>query len=241
MRAFAIAVLAACAAPTPRPPAALPPAAPGGPAAAPPHPFEVSIQVARRTGGTIRAADVLFTNEEFEIKLDLTEAAYVYVGGLDAGRRAYQLIPSADHDALLAAGPHRLPVMPSLWLFLKPPAGPEMLFVIASRRPLSDVDRAVATAVGQLPPGEDSGRTPELASGAAKPTAARPLASPPGASKAPRSNPNWRPNPARIVGLTPRGELRPREIGIRDDGPQVVTASDGFVVYVLPFLHRGGS
>lgn len=243
MRALAIAALAACAASSP--PALTtttttqPADAPAPAAAALSRPFEVSIHVTRRRGGAIRPGDVLVTNEDFEIGLELAEAAHVYIGGLDTGGGASQLIPGADRDAQLAAGTHRLPTKPSSWLFLRPPAGSETLFVIASRRPISDVDRSLATIVGELPPGQDVVRPPERAPGARPPKVGVGL--PKAAPGPPRRDPNWRPDPARITGLTPRGTLRPREIGLRDDGPHMVTAADGLVVYLLQFSHRGGS
>jgi hypothetical protein len=189
--------------------------------------LEVEVSVRLRSGRGIRSGDVIDTNEDFEIVVTLDHAAFVYVGGLNATREAYIVLPERDVSAELPAGTHRIPARADGWLFLKPPGGRETLLLVASRRPIVEVDRALAVMVGELAPAEEhAAPSPTLQKRRAVSGARRRR------STAPRTQLHWAPQPGRLAGATPRGEL-----AVRYDS-HVISAPDGLIVYALTFSHR---
>ncbi len=228
MTRFAWVFVAACATPpAPAPAPARPGPAPASVTVDPPSTAELSvgIQVLRVDGVSIKTKDAVPTGTEFAVILDLSSSAYVYVVGLDAAHRSYLRVPQPNDSAELKTGRHRIPERETRWLVLKPPTGPEVLFVIASRRPIADVDASLAQAVGELP-------VPDAASPAvehAEPTTTAAARVAP--KRAPRNQPGFTIAPERLAGLTPRGELKPRTIEEEDLGPLVVADQDGVVVY----------
>jgi hypothetical protein len=207
--------------------------------------FEVRITVARRGGDPILPNSIVPTGTDFEITIELDEPAHVYVGGISAVGKPYLVLPEPTDSALISAGRHRMPVQPTKWLALEPPSGQELMFVIASRRPLPIVDHFLAQTVGELPikqpiaPPESQLVTPVAPQVSyANPTApVRSLVKSTAVIKPPRSFATFTPDLTRTVAMTPRGELRPRRITTKDYGPQRITAPDGLVVYLLAFTH----
>jgi hypothetical protein len=217
------------------------PAAPTpAPAPTPPAPaaddgrISAAIQVHRRDGSVLRAGETLKTGDKFELIVTLDQPAYVYVGGLDAARTAYLLYPKPDDEsAALPVGEHRFPRVRSRWMVTKPPAGPEVLFVIASRRPITDVDAALAVTVGELPADAPPPAPAPVAAPARLTSAAAAVKSRP---DAPRRDPAWSPDSRRVGATDERGETRTRIIGEEDEAIEI-SAPDGVVVYPHPFDH----
>ena len=127
----------------------LPPAAP---AVAAPLTLSMSIigQRKERDGSytevIVSEGSVLRSYDNFQVHLEANRATYVYVLIYDSQGKAGQLFPDAkiDHPGFIEAGGKAVIPRRDLWFWLDEQAGTETIYVLASEKPMSDVQRLLA-------------------------------------------------------------------------------------------------
>jgi hypothetical protein len=234
---------------------------------APPPPLAAHVEVLQRSGGTIMPGDLVKTGADFELRLELTREAYVYVAQMTGGE-ASLLWPQPLQTARMPAGVHRVPAA-GYWLYTDGPPGEDTLMVVAATEPLGLSAPALAAAFGEVeapagaaaPPVADDAVDGGIAAtegaeavDAAPPGPAAPLqplgdagtavsGTGGGATrKKPkpllRESQSWQPRADELAAFHPRGNLRARDIKLRKDNPDIVDAdAEGVVVYKLSFRH----
>lgn len=242
----------------------------------PPPPLSAHVEVLQRSGGTIMAGDVVKTGADFELRLELTREAYVYVAQVTNGE-ASLLWPQPLQTARMPAGVHRVPAA-GYWLYTDGAPGENTLMLVAATEPLGLSAPALAAAFGEVeapaaaaeepaettvadapvdggvaaiqpppPPvpvdaGAPAGPLKPLADGGERVSGAGAGAGAGKSSKKPkrllRESQTWQPRADELAAFHPRGDLRPRDIKLRKDNPDIVDAdAEGVVVYKLSFRH----
>lgn len=169
-------------------------------------------EVAVRSNGTVLGPNAqLHSGDRFDMLLEVTGSAYVYVVRVAPGKGLSVLYPTATTAPL--SGTVRLPTSPRQIFQLDDQLGVEHLYVVAMARPMSDGISAVTKVIEQL-----EGTAPD---GAPQPPTG------PDAGVAPGPTPNPQPT-------TPPAKKRPRtttrvastDVAVDDLRRDVVVVSD---------------
>jgi hypothetical protein len=141
----AICLLAVCACSTPAARRAVPPP----PTEAPRADFVVREVSVRHDGAVLSSDAKLHSRDRFDIVIDLTGKAFVYVVRISPTKGLSVLYPMTTSGPL-AAGPTRLPVDPRQIFQLDDEVGDEHVYIIAMDKAMRDGAPAVADAVKTL-------------------------------------------------------------------------------------------
>ncbi len=94
----------------------------------------------------VREGSVLCWRDNFQLHLETNRAAYVYVLLSDSQGRASQLFPDPklDHSGFMTGGSWLVIPSRDLWFWLDEHPGRETLYVMASEKPMSDIQSLLA-------------------------------------------------------------------------------------------------
>lgn len=194
------------------------PDAPSAPA------FELREVIVRSNGTPLGAGAQLHSGDRFELVIEVSGSAYVYVLRVAPGKGISVLYPMTTTVAV--SGVTRLPTSPRQVFKLDDDVGTEHLYVVATARPISEGVPAITSAVEQIEataaPEEPPASAPPPPADAGAPASATPPREPvqhkrPAKQRPPRTT-------TRVASTDVVDDLRRDVVVVSDDGS--VTCAD---------------